>query len=167
MSSIESSRSKKARNMQTGLLLVAHDRLMTQERTPHDTLSLEVNVLDGMIAKVAFMTLPRKGNGPDLCDIVVGRNVYYALTVMEEFQKHIAVYPELSVKCGTTIFYKGIPVTTDAMFKPGMWMLPPNSLTCIMSRQNGSTLIRRPLSKEMEIPVLDQVDGLPYIPMTW
>lgn len=153
--------------MQTSMLLVAYDRLMSAPLTANDSLTMGVKVIDLMIAKVAFTTLPRAGNGPDTCDIVVGRNVYYALTCMEEFKNFVAVYPELSVKCGTTIFYKGIPVTTDAMFKPGSWLLPPDSITCIMSRTNGSTVIRRPLSKQLEIPNLDPASLLPYLPHTW
>lgn len=144
---------QRARNIQLGTLLKAVDIFESSHTLIVDSpVVLEETLLDRMLRRVAFTTVPRAGNLPDVFEFVVGRDVYYALTALDEFRKHMGVYPELYVKCGTTIFYKGLPVTTDAMFEPGHWMLAPNSILCLGTRTNGSTVLRRPLPVHIETP---------------
>jgi hypothetical protein len=126
-----------------------------------EPVDFDEHTLDRMASLSCFKTEPRVGNAKDTLEFVIGRNVYYALTVMEEYQPHLSVFPEYFVKAGSPLFYKGFAVTTDAVLKPGSWMLPPNSIFCVSTRRNGSTLITRPCAIEVEIPALDEADVFP------
>lgn len=148
---------KKVRDLVMSTLMLASD-YHAEHPYFRDPVVLDESLLDRMKEKTAFTTAPRVGNDKDYTEFIVGRDVYYALTTMLGYTQHLSSNPEVFVKAGAPVLYKGLSIVTDAMLIPEGQMLPPNSILCICTRRNGSLVITRPCAVLVDIPCLEQDD---------